>query len=112
MEGHNTYTSSLRLVLPAQELWDSQGRLQLRCSAEIPGLFRESDVLELHNPELRRAQLSGLFAAGGWRMRYLGWGGTWVEEVPRWRWGGTTGWYFTPSSVMTEREWWSVAFVT
>ncbi|XP_071532574.1 uncharacterized protein [Panulirus ornatus] len=64
MEGHNTYTSSLRVVLPAQELWDSQGRLHLRCSAEISGLFRESDVLELHNPELRKAQLSGLFAAG------------------------------------------------
>ncbi|XP_069960372.1 uncharacterized protein [Cherax quadricarinatus] len=64
MEGFNTYTSSLLLLVSAERLWKDQGQLALRCVAEIPGLFRETAELELHNAAFRRAQLSGLFAAG------------------------------------------------
>ncbi|KAG0716346.1 hypothetical protein GWK47_009961 [Chionoecetes opilio] len=64
LEGLNTYTTVVRLQLPARERWDSQGRLHLRCDAEIPGLYRESSVLELHNPVFRRLQQSGYFSAG------------------------------------------------
>ncbi|XP_042213267.1 uncharacterized protein LOC121860245 [Homarus americanus] len=46
-EGHNTYTTSLRLILSAGQLWDDQGRLLLRCTADIPGLFHEAAHLEL-----------------------------------------------------------------
>ncbi|XP_050718968.1 uncharacterized protein LOC126999886 [Eriocheir sinensis] len=64
MEGHDTYTTVVSLELPARERWDSQGRLLLRCDAVIPNLYRESSVLELHNPVFRRLQQSGYFSAG------------------------------------------------
>ncbi|XP_047474061.1 uncharacterized protein LOC125028631 [Penaeus chinensis] len=60
----NTYTSTLRLVFSADELWDEQGRLDLKCMAFIPGIFNESASLVLHNPVLRQTKLSGLFADG------------------------------------------------
>ncbi|XP_069182635.1 uncharacterized protein [Procambarus clarkii] len=64
-EGFNTYTSTLSLVVsPGQQVWDDQGRLVLRCVADIPGLFHETADLEVHNAAFRRAQLSGLFAGG------------------------------------------------
>lgn len=69
MEGHNTYTTAVRLELPARERWDSQGRLLLRCDAVIPDLYRESSVLELHNPVFRRLQQSGYFSTGAYRWR-------------------------------------------
>lgn len=62
------YTSEAKLSLPTRDLWDEQGRLVLRCSADIFDLFHEEEVLELHNPALRRARLSGLFAAGECRQ--------------------------------------------
>ncbi|XP_042880065.1 uncharacterized protein LOC122258305 [Penaeus japonicus] len=61
---NNTYTSALRLVFSADEMWDEQGRLDLKCKAVIPGIFSESASLVLHNPIRRRTQLSGLFADG------------------------------------------------
>ncbi|XP_068230829.1 uncharacterized protein [Palaemon carinicauda] len=64
MVGFKTFTSSLKLKLNADQLWDEQGRVLLQCAAEIPGLFYETSVLELHNPVLRRARLTGLFASG------------------------------------------------
>lgn len=65
MEGLNTYTTVARLELPVRESWFSQGRLHLRCDAEIPGLYNESSrVLELQNPGFRRLQQSGYFSAG------------------------------------------------
>ncbi|KAK8398646.1 hypothetical protein O3P69_004049 [Scylla paramamosain] len=63
-EDLNTFTTVVRLELPARERWDNQGRLHLRCDAEIPDLYRESSVLELHNPVFRRLQQSGYFSAG------------------------------------------------
>ncbi|XP_066942917.1 uncharacterized protein [Macrobrachium rosenbergii] len=64
MVGFKAVTSSLKLRLNADQLWDEQGRVLLQCAAEIPGLFHEMSVLELHNPVLRRARLTGLFASG------------------------------------------------
>ncbi|XP_068230827.1 uncharacterized protein [Palaemon carinicauda] len=63
-EDEDVYTSKLLLVFSAEGLWDSQGRILLQCSADIPNLFHGSAVLEVHNPELRKTQLSGFLSGG------------------------------------------------
>ncbi|XP_066942919.1 uncharacterized protein [Macrobrachium rosenbergii] len=63
-EEEDVYTSKLLLVFSAEGLWDAQGRILLQCTADIPNLFHGSAVLEVHNPELRKTQLSGFLSDG------------------------------------------------